>query len=254
MAKNYNNFRSSVIGKKIDYDGYPPQQPYQCVDLANAEVFYVGGTHRIICSNSGYAKDFAIQKKTNGILDLYDDVGLRAELEPGDLCVWKNCPECPNSHVAVYDHDNGQNEVYFLGQNQPYPYVTIARIGVSGIIGVFRPKIFADDTPADYKPTADQILTIGSQVVSNVFTIEGVRQRSGVWYGYSSVVGGWFPLSDVDEVNNEDGKEDQIVHVGSGVKFNKGVMTVTRFNGGNIVTVNELAYPIDADCLVEVEV
>lgn len=259
MAKSYIDFRASVLGKKIDYDGFPPSQPYQCVDLANAEVYYAGSPKRIVCGASGYAKDFATQKNTNGLLDYYDDIGLYTDMQPGDLCVWTNCPQCPYSHVAVYDHDNGQNEVYFLGQNQPYPYVNIARISVRGIIGVFRPKIFVDQQNPDddtdgYQPTKDQILTIGSKVVSNTFTIEGVAVKNGTWCGYSRVVGGWFPLADVDEVNSVDGNLDQVVHTGSGCQFNKGVMTVKKFCGGNIVEVDGLSYPINADCLVEVEV
>jgi hypothetical protein len=256
MAKEYSDFRGSVLGKKIDYDGFPPSQPYQCVDLANAEVLYVGSPKRIHCGATGYAKDFATQKESNGILDYYDDIGLNTDMQSGDLCVWDNCPQCPNSHVAVYDHDNGQSEVYFLGQNQPYPYVNISRISVRGIIGVFRPKIWADgnkDTDG-YQPTPDQMLTIGSKVVSNTFTIEGVAVKNGKWCGYSRIVGGWFPLEDVDEVNSVDGNLDQIVHTGSGCQFNKGVMTVTRFEGGNIVRVDALSYPINADCLVEIEV
>lgn len=257
--KSYTAFRASTLGKQIDYDLYPPEQRFQCVDEANAEVLYVGSPKRIHCGATGYAKDFATQKETNGILDYYDDVGLYTDMQQGDLCVWTNCPQCPWSHVAIYDHDNGQNEVYFLGQNQPYPYVNIARISVRGIIGVFRPKIFVDqqnpdDSTDGYQPTKDQILVKGSSVVSNTFTIEGVAVKGGQWCGYSRIVGGWFPLADVDEVNSVDGNMDQVVHTGSGCQFNKGVMQVTGFLGGNIVTVDKLDYPIDANCLVEIEV
>ena len=43
--------------------------------------------------------------------------------------------------VAIYDHDEGQSKVYFCGQNQKGGQkVTVERIDVSGIIGVFRPK------------------------------------------------------------------------------------------------------------------
>jgi hypothetical protein len=196
-------------------------------------------------------KDIANQRQTNGILDFCTDIGLEAELQAGDICVWGECSETPYSHIAIYDSDNGQNAVYWLGQNQPVPYVTISRIGVSGIIGVFRPKIFEGQKPTH---GADQILSVGSKVKSNGFYIERIDYQKN--WGYNSHVGGWFPLRDVDEVDARDGAKDQYVHIGSGVAFNFGTARVTSMRnvGGQwLVKLDKLGYEILPDVLYELE-
>lgn len=251
---SYNEFKSRVLGRKIDVDCFPANQPYQCWDLVSGAYFpYIGG-HKISCTQSLYVKDIANMRNTNGILNFCVDVGLQAELQPGDICVWTTCPACPYSHIAIYDHDDGQNAVYFLGQNQTEPYVTIKRIDVSGIIGVFRPKIFNGKAPTPApKKEADQILSVGSVVVSNGFYVEAMDYANGWMYNHS--VGGWIPWGDVDEVDARDGAKDQIIHKGSGVAFNKGRMTVTgmrKVNGKWLIKCDKLAYEVLPDCLYEV--
>ena len=252
--ESYLDFRNKYLYKSVDVDGFPTGQPYQCWDYADGLYFpYIGG-HKIHCGQSGYVKDIANQRNTNGILDFCVDVGLNAELQPGDICIWTNCADTPYSHIALYDHDNGQDAVYFSGQNQPVPYVNISRIGVSGIIGVFRPKIFMGKSP---KPTphkqADQILSVGSKVVSDGFLVERIDYAKD-WI-YNSSVGGWIPAADVDEVDSRDGSKDQWLHIGSGVAFNKGQMTVTGMrqdNGRWLIKCDKLNYEVLPDCLTEI--
>lgn len=251
---SYEEFKNKYLYKSIDLDGFPASQRYQCWDTANLYFQYVGG-HIIHCGQSGYVKDIANQRKTNGILDFCDDMGLQAELQPGDVCVWTNCSETPYSHIAIYDHDNGQSAVYFFGQNQPYAYNTICRLDVGGIIGVFRPKIFHGKKPKPSpKPSPDQILRVGSTVVSNGFIVERIDYARD--WGYNSSVGGWFPFRDVDEVDARDGRKDQYCHVGSGVAFNKGRMKVTgmrKVGGVWLIKCDKLGYEVLPDCLTEVE-
>ena len=248
MAKSYKYFKESTLGQKIDLDGFPAQQKYQCWDGANKWFLYVGG-HIIHCGESGYVKDIANQRKVNGILDFCEDIGLHTTLQPGDICIWTNCPACPSSHIAMYDHDNGQSEVYFLGQNQPYPYMTVTKIPTAGIIGVFRPKMLIGQKPKPVEKTPDQILTVGSKVKSHGFYVEKldhVRHRA-----YNSWVGGWIPLKDIIEVDARDGKRDQIVHIGSGVAFPH-EMTVTKANvKQDMVYLKELGYWVKSRALYE---
>ncbi len=141
-TKSYQEFKDKYLGKHVDVDGFPANQPYQCWDLVCGVYFpYIDGKV-IHCRQSGYVKDIANQRDTNGILDFCVDVGLKETLQPGDICIWGVCAACPYSHIAIYDHDEGQDKVYFLGQNQPTNYVNIIQLPVSGIIGVFRPKMF----------------------------------------------------------------------------------------------------------------
>lgn len=251
---SYLDFRNKYLYKSVDVDGFPTGQPYQCWDLVSGLYFpYIGG-HKIHCGQTGYVKDIANQRNTNGILDFCTDISLDAELQQGDICIWTNWSETPYSHIAIYDHDNGQDAVYFFGQNQPNPYCTVTRIGVGGIIAVFRPDIFIGKNPQPSpKRPADQILSVGSKVVSNGFLVERIDYAKD-WL-YNSTVGGWFPARDVDEVDARDGRKDQICHVGSGVAFNKGTMTVTglrQVGGIWVVKCDKLDYEVRPECLTEV--
>lgn len=257
---SYADFKNKFLGRKVDVDGFPANQPYQCWDLVSGVYFpYIGG-HTISCRQSGYVKDIANTRATNGILDFCKDVGLQAELEPGDICIWTNCAEAPYSHIAIYDHDDGQNAVYFLGQNQPYAYVNIIRMPVSGIIGVFRPKVYngknPEPAPAPKPKKTDQILRVGSKVTSWGFYVQKMDYIHGTFY--NDWVGGWIPWDDVDEVDSGDGKLDQYIHVGSGVAFAKkfGRMTVTGLkviNGRWCAKLDKLNYWVSCACLNEVE-
>ena len=253
---SYQDFKNKTLGRKIDVDCFPPEQPYQCWDHVSGTYFpYIGG-FKISCRQSGYVKDIANTRATNGILDFCDDVGLQAELQPGDICIWTNCAACPWSHIAIYDHDEGQDAVYFLGQNQSEPYVTVKKIPVAGIIGVFRPKAFKGQTPSisPGKKKPDQVLRVGSKVTSWGFYVQKMNYLNGTFY--NDWVGGWIPWGDVDEVDSADGAKDQYIRVGSGVAFNKGVMTVTglKIIGGRwCAKCDKLGYWVTCACLNEVE-
>ena len=250
-TKSYAEFKERYIGKSVDVDGFPKNNIYQCWDLVSGVYFpYIGGKV-IHCGKTGYVIDIATQRKTNGILDFCNDIGLKATLQPGDICVWKKCNACPQSHIAIYDHDDGQDKVFFLGQNQPYNFVNIKKIDVSGITAVFRPKIFANQKPVKPEPKPDQILTVGSKVVSNGFYVERLRYKSGMWQLYNSWAGGWIPTKDVVEVDARDGKKDNILHVSSGVAF-PGTYTVSKVDVKNDqVFLKELGYWVKSRCLIE---
>lgn len=253
MAKSYSDFKSIYLGHSVDVDGFPKNNIYQCWDLVCGKYMpYIGGKV-IHCGLTGYVKDVANQRKTNGILDFCVDIGLEATLQPGDICVWTNCSETPYSHIAIYDHDDGQNAVYFLGQNQPYNYVNVKKLAVSGIIGVFRPKIFVNVKPTPVVKKADQILTKGSKVTSYGFRVEALRYRNGRWEMKNSWVGGWFPTAFVSEVDTHDGKKDNILHIGSGVAFD-GTLTVSDINiKRNTAYIKEFGMWVYSRCLYEVK-
>ena len=250
-AKTYASFKSTFLGRSVDVDGFPSYNIYQCWDLVSGVYFpYIGGK-TIHCGKTGYVIDIYTQRKTNGILDFCDDIGLKAIMQPGDICIWKKCADTPYSHIAIYDHDDGQDAVYFLGQNQPYNRVNIQRIPVAGIVGVFRPKIFVNKPVPKPEPKPDQVLTIGSKVQSYGFYIQKIDYLKN--QGYNDWVGGWFPLAHVDEVDARDGKKDQIVHIGSGVAFH-GTLTVSKVDvKKNMVYLKELGYYVYARCLREVK-
>ena len=66
---SFQDFIDKTLGKAIDTDGVPTGQPFQCVDLAKYWNECYNGDFQIYCSKTGYAKDWATEKNTNGILN-----------------------------------------------------------------------------------------------------------------------------------------------------------------------------------------
>lgn len=136
---NFQEFIDITLGRRIDTDGYPKEQPYQCVDLAKYFNECYNPGFQIYCTDSGYAKDWATQKLTNGILDHFTETTVDNMIE-GTLVVWGNCRVAPYSHIGFFIGDNGDGTFRCLQQNAPYPYVTISNITYEGIIGAFIPN------------------------------------------------------------------------------------------------------------------
>lgn len=254
---SYGEFKKTYLGHSVDVDGFPVYNIYQCWDLVSGVYFpYIGGK-KISCKLTQYVIDIATERETNGILDFCIDVGLTEEMQPGDICIWKvGSPDCPLSHIAIYDHDNGQNEVYFLGQNQPYVKVSVQKLSTKGIVAVFRPKIFVNQKPKKPVKKADQILHKGSVCESYGFYVEAVRynQKKRQWEMKNSWVGeNWFPTAFVHEVDKRDGKMDNILHKGSGVAFD-GKLTIDDINvKRNTVHIKEFNMWVYARCLNEIK-
>ena len=137
---SYKEFKSSYIGKSVDIDGYPQSQPFQCADLGNTYLVYIGG-QVLYATLTGFVCDYARLKKTNGLLKWTTEQSL-ANAQQGDIFIWDiGSPDCPLSHIAILDRiENGV--YYFFGQNQPYIYCNVTAISVVGVIGIFRPKAF----------------------------------------------------------------------------------------------------------------
>lgn len=136
---NFDDFINKTLGRKIDTDGYPKAQPYQCVDLAKYYNDCYFSPFQVYCSTTGYAKDWANNKYNNGLLDYYDETAINNMIK-GTLVVWGNCRVAPDSHIGFFVKDNGNGTFQCLQQNAPYPYVTLSNISYDGIIGAFIPK------------------------------------------------------------------------------------------------------------------
>lgn len=136
---NFDEFINKTLGKKIDTDGFPKAQPYQCVDLAKYYNMCYFSPFQVYCTTSGYAKDWANNKKTNGLLNYYDETSVNNMIK-GTLVVWGNCRIAPYSHIGFFVKDNGNGTFQCLQQNAPLPYVVLSNISYDGIIGAFIPK------------------------------------------------------------------------------------------------------------------
>lgn len=193
----WKTIKNATIGKTFDIDKAYGSQCWDFV-MYVMEKYYKG--KRINCTTTGYVKDIANNRKTNGILKYCDDVGLEATLKPGDICVWGECKATPLSHIALYDYDEGQDKVYFLGQNQAGGQkVTSERIDVSGIIGVFRPKKGPEEEPKCPFKKSGRIKAQydGIRVRTNPTTKKGDTgnvYNKGMTLNYSDIVSGdgWY--------------------------------------------------------------
>lgn len=248
----YQQIKNETINKSFDLDGY---YGAQCWDFA-CYVFehYFNGT-RINCGLTGYVQDFVTQKNTNGILNFMDEISLNEILQPGDVCVWGPCAAAPYSHVALYDSDNGPNEVYFLGQNQNgASYVNVCQISTSGIIGVFRAKNMTGGGTTDPDPDPslpDQILTVGSKVqFPKYLKAENIDIPNNLVY--NSRIGGWVSASICTETSAADGACDQILNIGAEFTI-EGTFTVSQINiPSDTAYLQELGFWVRSEPLIEV--
>lgn len=152
---NFDEFINKTLGKRIDTDGYPEEQPFQCVDLPKYYNDCYFAPFQVYCSTSRYAKDWANNKNTNGLLDYYDETTVDNMIK-GTLVVWGNCRVAPYSHIGFFVKDNGDGTFQCLQQNAPYPYVTLSNITYEGIIGAFIPKNIEKYTPPAPEPTPSE--------------------------------------------------------------------------------------------------
>jgi len=128
-------------GSKVDTDGFPASQPYQCFDLGLVYIRIVANSPGLYvkCSSTGYVKDWYNDFDTNGLSQWFDRLPWSAQGQRGDLAIWGNAPATPSSHVAILEADNGTTEAIY-GQNQPSPYTTTINLTSTGLLGFLRPK------------------------------------------------------------------------------------------------------------------
>ncbi len=88
------NWASGQIGKSIDVDGYPAEQPFQCVDLIKAYYTYLG--------NGAYATGNANAYITNTLPAGWTRV--YGNYQPGDIAVWKANHSCSTCTTGGYGH------------------------------------------------------------------------------------------------------------------------------------------------------
>lgn len=169
--KDFQDFINLTLGKSIDTDGFPKEQPYQCVDLAKYFNDCYNEGFQVYCSESGYAKDWANQKESNGLLDYFQETEINNMIK-GTLVVWGNCKVAPYSHIGFFVEDNGNGTFKCLQQNAPKPYVTLSSITYEGLIGAFIPKQLLKETPTsdvDYINIPEWIS------VRNIYNSAGVQ-------------------------------------------------------------------------------
>ena len=108
---DYQTFYNTFNGTGWDIDGYYKKQCWDgyakyCIEM---------GVPFVYCTSSGYVKDIWENRKTNGILNYFEEV---ETMQPGDVVIFTENAYTPYSHVAIFHGDIDGQQGYFLGQNQ----------------------------------------------------------------------------------------------------------------------------------------
>ena len=208
----YQEFYRTRLGKSYDHDGY---YNAQCWDGYVEYCKYLGYP-ACSCTTSKYVKDIWNNRKTNGILNYFNEVTV---MQPGDIAVFREVAGwTPYSHITIFHSDIDGKYGWFFGQNQggykgafnlcklPY-YCTFDT--------AFRPKCFANshkpsNAVTTTKEPIDQILNVGSYVTSVPMKIgnQGLKSINGQTCAYLAELGGWFPIDYVSEYDASDGNKD----------------------------------------------
>lgn len=138
----FDNFLARYpLGTKIDTDGFPADQPFQCFDAVLAYMRMASNNPGLYvrCASSGYVKDWWNDFDKNGLSQWFDRIPWNQQGQRGDIIIYGNAPLTPVSHVGVLYADNGNTQDIY-GQNQPHPYTTRINLTSNGILGYLRLK------------------------------------------------------------------------------------------------------------------
>lgn len=137
----YQDFKNQVLGKGLDVD---ESYGNQCWDGYAYYCKWLGYPYAN-CTSSGYVKDIWNNRKSNGILNYFNEV---STMQSGDVAVFKEISGwTPYSHIAIFDSDIDGTYGYFLGQNQggANGAFNLCKLPYSATFDTaFRPKAFAN--------------------------------------------------------------------------------------------------------------
>ena len=131
-------FMDEYMGQKVEMDGSPVEQPYQCVDLFKKCLQIIGypDPSRAI-GGDGFAWNIWFNRDYLGYDDYFD---YPSTPQFGDWAIFDKAGNTPDSHVAMFVSSNNDNTAQFFGQNQPDPYCTVQNIETTHILGWMRVK------------------------------------------------------------------------------------------------------------------
>lgn len=148
---NAHEFYLDVNGKKIDIDGY---YGAQCWDLFAYFCDKYIGKH-FNCYTTGYVRDLWNDRKTNGILEHFEEVTHPYDLKDGDWVILDGV-SYPYSHVAMFRRYNDERKTSWilLGQNQTSTQEAMQKyLPVADFLGAFRLKETVKGIPSKGKAT-----------------------------------------------------------------------------------------------------
>ena len=150
----------SQLGKSLDYDGYPSDQPYQCVDLIKFYYAYLG------CAS--YAVGNAYQYASNTLPSGWARYQ-GAQPQAGDILVYSGNTSNPYGHVAIYESDYVTYHQNFNGNQYVVKYTGKYTSCENPYWGVIRPDFSSAAVTASWEgPTVTDITETNAKIEGKV--------------------------------------------------------------------------------------
>ena len=145
MAKTYQSFMNAYKGKTIDYDGV---YGAQCVDAF--KVFCAWAGIPVKACPDGWAQSYWTARDGLGFAQYFDYVS-KANVQPGDWCIWLKGSSCKDSHIAMYV---GNSKFFSENQAADRGFTTVSL--TMDFAGALRWKGYPKATVSTYK-SVDEI-------------------------------------------------------------------------------------------------
>jgi LysM repeat protein len=186
-----NDWLKSRNGRRIDVDGFPDANVYQCWDLWSdyaqrvlgleqpQTVTYAGekGHHR------GYACNVFHGASKAGLLKTFEQLSAAADAHLGDVAFWDKGARFPGSHVAIVVEDRGAT-LLTLSQNPgAAQYVELPKVS---LIGYLRPRAdVGQGKPSGQAPAVGEYIvrkgdTLGAIAKANRTTVAALVKANGI--------------------------------------------------------------------------
>lgn len=134
--QSFESFYEKTNGKSYDLDG---AYGAQCVDGARYYIGWLGYDN----SPRGNAKDYWMNRYTNGILENFIEIDPSEPLQNGDILVYGPFTGNSFGHISMYHNglSYGQNQGVEGGSGGPFNEI-VSYSGTPNLLGALRPKCY----------------------------------------------------------------------------------------------------------------
>ena len=173
--KNPEEFRNATLGKRIDVDNFPKEQPYQCWDLPAFFWSRVVGRFLATKQGGGGAKDCWNYSRIYNAGSEFELITDRNALRVGDWLI-DNGGEW--GHVGMITGIVAQGQVVrLLGQNQPYGYVNEINFSLRNFAGAFRLKAW-NNSPSPAPNLNKSVEELAREVIAGKYGNGDARRNA----------------------------------------------------------------------------
>lgn len=142
MSTPLEDMANSINGVYVDYDGAPPEQPYQCHDVWLALLILLGLPVRLGWAPGYYGHTYEVWNQFPVVSGLEDHFTKHWDhnIQAGDAVFWPVSAQFPGTHVVLALGPVDPVDGTFLCVTQNPGPATITRFSAEGAAGYLRPK------------------------------------------------------------------------------------------------------------------